>query len=340
MNKWYNAAGADSDIVFSSRVRLARNLSDYPFPNKMTLEQKCEVIQKVSDVIMSPSSPYSDKFRFYDMDKISHMEALAMVERHLISPEFAQNGQGRALIVSEDESVSVMINEEDHIRIQALCAGFDPNRAYRAAEEIDTLLSSALKFAFDERMGYLTECPTNLGTGMRASAMIHVPALENIGAIANLGSTVSKIGLTMRGTFGEGSRVIGSLYQISNQITLGISEKNAIENLSGIVSQIAARERQARNDLDHDLLEDMVFRSYGILQNARLISGEEFLEQASNVRLGIGMGLITETEMQALDSLIIECQAASLQYKAGGALEADARDKLRARTVREALGRG
>lgn len=337
MSKWYCAAGHDSDVVFSSRIRLARNLEGYPFPNKMDLSQKCEVIQKVSDALMSEGSPYYNKFRFYDMDKISHVEALSLVERHLISPDFAQNGQGRALLLNDDETISIMINEEDHIRIQVLCAGFELDKCYAVANDIDCTLERQLKFAFDEKLGYLTECPTNLGTGMRASAMIHVPALENIGALSSLSGTVSKIGLTMRGTYGEGSKIYGSMYQISNQITLGISEKSAIESLCGIINQIAVRERQARNEFDADRLEDAVFRSYGILKNARLISGEEFLKQMSNVRMGVGMGLITETDMAKVNSLIIECQPASLQYKAGGSLDADARDKLRARTVRESL---
>lgn len=337
MNKWYNFSGENSDVVFSSRVRLARNLEGYPFPNKMTLDQKCEVVQKVCDVLLSDDSPYHDKFHFYDMDKISHVQALSMVERHLISPDFAQNGQGRALLLNEEENISIMINEEDHIRIQALTAGFDLNSVYAAADEIDRWIEQRLKIAFNDKLGYLTECPTNLGTGMRASAMLHVPALENIGALSSLSSTISKIGLTMRGTFGEGSKIYGSMYQISNQITLGISEKNAIENLTGIINQISARERQARNELDRDNLEDAVFRSYGILKNARLLSSEEFLQQVSNVRLGVGMGIITETQMPKVNELLIECQPATLQYKAGGALDSDARDKLRATTVREKL---
>lgn len=337
MNKWYNFSGENSDVVFSSRVRLARNLEGYPFPNKMTLDQKCEVVQKVCDVLLADGSPYHDKFHFYDMDKISHVQALSMVERHLISPDFAQNGQGRALLLNDEENISIMINEEDHIRIQALTAGFDLNSVYAAADEIDRWIEQHLKIAFNDKLGYLTECPTNLGTGMRASAMLHVPALENIGALSSLSSTISKIGLTMRGTFGEGSKIYGSMYQIPNQITLGISEKNAIENLTGIINQISARERQARNELDRDNLEDAVFRSYGILKNARLLSSEEFLQQVSNVRLGVGMGIITETQMPKVNELLIECQPATLQYKAGGSLDSDARDKLRATTVREKL---
>lgn len=337
MSKWYESAGGESDVVFSSRVRFARNLSGYPFPNKMTLQQKCEVIQKVSDVLMNESSPYCDKFRFYDMDKISHIEALSMVERHLISPDFAQNGQGRALLLNEDETVSIMINEEDHIRIQVLVAGLGFDKVYAVADEIDRELERHLDFAFNDKLGYLTECPTNLGTGMRASAMLHIPALESIGALGQLSGTISKIGLTMRGTFGEGSKIIGSMYQISNQITLGISEMNAFENLEGIIKQISARERQARNDLDRDRLEDAVFRSYGILKNARIMNSEEFLNNASNVRMGVGMGIISETPMENINKLIIECQPASLQYSAGGSLDYDARDKLRATTVREKL---
>ena len=337
MCKWYLQPGEQKDVAVSSRIRLARNLKDMPFPNKMTPEQKYDVIQKVSDALLQSGDPVAADYRFIDMDKISRNEAYAMAERHLISPDFAENGQGRALLLNTDESVSIMINEEDHIRIQVLAAGLQLEQAYQKAEQIDTLLEQRLQFAFDTNLGYLTECPTNLGTGMRACVMVHIPALEAMGTVSQLANTISKIGLTMRGTYGEGSEVKCAMYQISNQITLGISEKAAIDNLSAMIKQILARERQARQGIDHDKLEDMVFRALGLLRSARMISGDEFLGLASKLRLGIGMGIITEVPIETVDALILTCRPASLQSEAGGALDAESRDKLRARKVRQQL---
>ena len=337
MNKWYMNDGSERDIVVSSRIRLARNLNGYPFPNKMTSEQKYEVIQKVSDAITKSRSKWKNKFVFYDMDKISRINAYSMVERHLISPDFAENGQGRAALITEDETVSIMINEEDHVRIQVLTSGLELKTAYKIANEIDSLLDKSLNFAFDSELGYLTECPTNLGTGMRACAMLHIPALETMGAINPLGNTISKIGLTMRGTFGEGSTVKCSMYQLSNQVTLGISESSAIENLENMTKQIIARERQARSGIDRDKLEDMAYRAWGVLSSARMISSAEFLNLADKLRLGIGMEIFDKIGLEVIDELIMICQPASLQVKAGGALDEETRDKLRARTIRETL---
>ncbi len=336
-DKWYNRSGPERDVVVSSRIRLARNLKGYPFPNKMTSEQKYEVIQKVSDALLKTESEWSGKFVFYDMDKISRIKAYSMAERHLISPEFAENGQGRALLVTEDEQISVMINEEDHIRIQVLSAGLSLKEAYKTAEKIDALLDQTLEFAFDPELGYLTECPTNLGTGMRACAMLHIPALETMGAVDPLNNTISKIGLTLRGTFGEGSRVRCSMYQLSNQVTLGISEQAAIENLETMTGQVVARERQARAGIDRDKLEDMVYRAYGLLSSARMLSSAEFSDLGSKLRLGAGMGIFDKAPIETIDELILTCQPASLQQQAGGALDEETRDKLRARTVREKL---
>lgn len=337
MTKWYQNSGADRDIAVSSRIRLARNLKDFPFPNKMTPEQKFAVIQKVSDAILKSNSEWAHKFKFYDMDKISRISALSMVERHLISPDFAENGQGRALLISDDETVSIMINEEDHIRIQVLSAGLELKSAYDIAAEIDSLLDCSLEFAFDKELGYLTECPSNLGTGMRACVMLHIPALSSMGAVAPLTNTISKIGLTLRGTFGEGSKVRCSMYQLSNQVTLGISESSAIENLQTMTKQIIARERQARSEFDRDKMEDIVYRAWGLLSNARIMSSAEFLDLADKLRLGIGMELFDCTDIIAIDELIMLCQPATLQEKAGGVLDDETRDKLRARTIREKL---
>ena len=337
MSKWYFENGADRDVAVSSRIRLARNLAGFPFPNKMTAEQKFEVIQKVSDALMKTENRFNNEFQFFDMDKISRVQAYSMVERHLISPDFAENGQGRALLITKDEKVSIMINEEDHIRIQVLSSGLELKKAYEVADEIDGILDLSLEFAFDKELGYLTECPTNLGTGMRAGVLLHIPALDSVGAVNALNSTISKIGLTMRGTHGEGTKVRSSMYQLSNQVSLGISEQSAIDNLQTMTLQIIGRERQARAGIDRDRLEDTVYRAWGLLTNARMINSVEFLDLASKVRLGVGMEIIDLADIAKIDELIIICQPASLQVAAGGNLDDETRDKMRARTIREQL---
>lgn len=337
INKWYDISGEQSDVVVSVRVRFARNLSNYPFPNKMNLQQKNEVINKVSDAVLKSNSTDFNDFKLINMDKISKIEAYSMVERYLISPEFAEKPEGRALLLKNDESVSIMINEEDHIRIQVMSCGLSFTEAFDIATKIDTLIEGNVTYAFDKNLGYLTECPTNLGTGMRASAMLHIPALEMIGAISQLSNTISKVGLIMRGTYGEGSKAKCSLYQISNQITLGISEITAIENLQGIVNQIIDRERKARKSIEQNSLHDAVFRSFGILKYARLLTSSEFMELISRVRLGVGMGLIQDVSVETINNLILNCQSASIQNSCGKSLEVQDRDKLRADIVREKL---
>lgn len=337
MLKWYMREGEQSDVVVSVRVRLARNIEGYPFPNQMSPEQKQKVIDAVSDAVLSGNSVIAQDFSRIDMDSISRARAISMAEQHLVSPDFAEHGQGRALLLKNDESVSIMINEEDHIRIQVMMSGLSFKEAYDTATKIDTLCEGNLRYAFDQNLGFLTECPTNLGTGMRASVMLHLPALEAMDTIGQLAATVSKLGLTLRGTYGEGTNAQCSMYQLSNQITLGISEQAAIENLQNITNQIIERERQARNSMERDQLEDTVYRALGLLSFARMISGDEFMKLISRVRLGVGMGMISGISLSKINELLWSCQAATLQDNAGTSLEADARDKLRAKILREKL---
>jgi protein arginine kinase len=339
MLKWYQTEAPENDVAVSVRIRFARNIEGYPFPNIMTAEQKQAVINDVSKAILEGNSAIADDFKLFYMDKISRTKAFSMAEQHLISPDFAQNGQGRALLLNSDESVSIMINEEDHIRIQVMAAGLSFKKAFDTANKIDTLCESNLRYAFDKNLGFLTECPTNLGTGMRASVMLHLPAIEAMGTIGQLAATVSKLGLTLRGTYGEGSGAKCSMYQLSNQVTLGISETEAIENLQNITNQIIERERQARGSMDKEQLEDNVYRALGLLSFARLLSGDEFMNLISRVRLGVGMGIIKDVTLEKITELIWSCQAATLQETAGVSLDSEARDKLRAKTVRENLFR-
>ncbi len=333
--KWYQQSGTDGDVVVSTRVRLARNLTHMPFPAGMTAEQREEVIGRIFEAFPSDGS---GAFSCIRMTALSEWEALSMVERHLISPNFTAHPEGEALLLSPDESVSVMIGEEDHVRIQAMHAGFALDEAFTASNCWDDFLDARLHFAFDDRLGYLTQCPTNLGTGMRASVMLHLPALQEKGVIQQLANTVSKLGLTIRGMYGEGSRSEGAMYQLSNQVTLGITEQEAIENLKSIVAQIVKEERGYREQLRATpALEDRVYRSLGILQNARLLSGKEFMSLISHVRMGAAMNILTSVDLNRISHLMIEAQPAALMQQAGCELEPAERDKRRAALVRERL---
>ena len=275
------------------------------------------------------------KLRFIEMNNIPEIEIGAMVERHVISPDFANNCHNRAIAISDDESISIMIGEEDHIRIQVVVAGFALEEAYSIADSLDTALGNHLGFAFDNNLGFLTECPTNIGTGLRASVMLHLPVCEGKGDIASISDAAGKIGLTVRGIYGEGSKAKASLYQISNQITLGISEKSAIENLNIIAKQIIDREKQARTLLNRIELEDSVMRAFGTLKYARLVDTEEFLKLISLIKLGINEGIIDNDEISPI-RLLVEAQPYMLmkKYSVSGSTE---RDETRAKMVREIL---
>ena len=243
MSKWYVDKGEQGDIVLSTRVRLARNLEEYPFPCRLDTAGKIKVNEKVRDTLLSCVPELG--LHYVTMDSLSREQAISLAERHLISPEFASVREGRALMLTEDETVGIMLCEEDHIRVQVMKSGLALMDCYVLADKIDSALDKKLNFAFDERLGYLTQCPTNLGTAMRASVMLHLPALRRSGQLSVLSSTISKLGLSLRGAYGEGRESRGDIYQLSNQITLGITEQAAIENLQSITRQLVTQERAA-----------------------------------------------------------------------------------------------
>ena len=333
-NRWYLGVGEQSDIVVSTRIRLARNLNEYPFPNKLNTKSRTALNNIIKDAVES-----DNKFdlRFVEMKSLARFEAASMAERHIISPEFASDADGRALLISKDEDICIMLNEEDHIRIQIMKSGFALDEAYAVADEIDDLLGSKLEYAFDERIGYLTQCPTNLGTGMRASVMLHLPALTMNGQIHKLINTISKLGLTFRGAFGEGTKATGDMYQLSNQITLGISEEFAIRNLKAITLQLCANERAAREELLKSIdTEDAIYRAYGTLKWARLLSTQELMDNLSLVRLGSVAGKIS-VPIETLNELMISMQPASINVMAAQKLDEKERDTIRATKVRNRL---
>lgn len=336
--KWYEKAGKESDVVISTRVRLARNLADMPFPSRMTPDQKAAVERRVRDAILSGNSAIASDFDFVQMDDLSNEQAVSLVERHIVSPEFIANAKGRGFLISKDERISIMVNEEDHVRIQVLHEGLALSEAAEMADRIDTLLNESLRFAFDSELGYLTQCPTNLGTGMRASVMLHLPALTENGAMSRISTNLSKLGLVIRGTYGEGSNVIGAMYQLSNQITLGLSEKEAVENLQNITMQLISEERKTRASLSKNInVQDKVGRSAGVLKNARLLSCDEYMKLISNVRFGIAEKLLSGITLEDIHTLTVAVQPATMAAAHGSNLSAGQRDILRADEVRKAL---
>ena len=320
--------------MISSRIRLARNIKGIPFTGRMTVEQKKAVCTKVKEVA---SAIPGYKFEYIDMENVTAIQAGSMVEEHLISVEFANNREGEGLLLDRKHNVSVMINEEDHLRIQVLGRGEKLATLYETASEIDDALDEKLHFAFSEKLGYLTHCPTNLGTGLRASVMMHLPALHESGLINKIINTVSQVGLTVRGMYGEGSEPAGCVYQVSNQITLGISEKDTIERLEDIVRQIARNEAALREKmLENISIEDRVFRSYGIAREARIMSSQEFMKLMSDIRLGIEGGLLN-LDTKVLDELCIKVQPYTLMLYGGEGMEIRQRDIKRAEIVRDKL---
>lgn len=334
MSSWYIGKAPQDDIVVSTRIRLARNVAGIPFPSRMSDEQRCKLYERVKNVISESNTPFAKTLKFIDMKNVPDIEKYAMVERHIVSPEFIKDDSARSVILSEDESISIMIGEEDHIRIQVIYGGLQLEKAYDTAVQLDTLLCDGLNFAFDEQLGFLTECPTNLGTGLRASVMLHLPMTEECGSMQTIAESINKIGFTVRGMYGEGSRSKASLYQISNQITLGISEKNALDNLKVIAMQLIEKERSRRSNIQKIKIEDICMRAFGILSNARMISCDEMMKLLSEIKLGMGMGIIKE-EIEPI-RLIIEGQLYMLMRRFGLS-EAAESEIYRATMLRDAL---
>lgn len=336
ITKWYELAGTDSDIAVSTRVRLARNFKDIPFPNRMTTEQARTVLDKVSEKMLGSAGGI--EFRLVDMS--SRNEAETLVERHLISRELASADRPRGVILSRDDSVSVMINEEDHLRIQIMGSGFCLEDCLNRAESIDKLLEEGETMAFDGKRGYLTSCPTNLGTGLRAGVMLHLPALTESGAIRSIISSAEKLGFAVRGLYGEGTKAIGAMYQFSNQLTLGMTEADTVSRLSEAVKNIIAQERAARINMSSEnptALEDKVWRAAGTLWAARLMTSEEAMPLLSDLRLGVSMGLIKGITIEKINRLQWEAGPASIAELLGETATPSLRDKKRAELMRQAV---
>ena len=327
-----------SNVVMLTRIRLARNLKNYPFPCRLNTAGKNEVCEKIIDAVKNCNSPLADDLEVFYIKDLTEPQRIALVEKHLASPEFVSDSSGRAIILSKDRTMSIMLNEEDHIRLQILKKGFDLEAAYDIADKLDTLLDENLEFAFDEKLGFLTQCPTNLGTGMRASIMLHLPALKHSNAISRIAGNLQKLGLTIRGTYGEGSEPKGAMYQLSNQVTLGISEKSAVENLKNIANQLVTQELQAQKRIADSIeAQDKISRSLGVLKSARLMTCDEAMELLSNVRFGITAEVLNSVSIDTVDELINDIQPATMMVEKGEKISPRDRDILRANILKEKL---
>ena len=338
MSKWYQKSGQEGDVVISTRIRLARNLREYPFPVRMNARQREEVDARAKEAILASNSAMSSMFECVDLTGFSKESLVSLVEHHLASPDLIADPSNRGLILSKDQEISIMINEEDHLRIQVLKEGMQLEEAFAMADRLDTLLNERLNFAYDDELGYLTQCPTNLGTGLRASLMMHLPGLQESGMLGRINANLNKLGFVLRGLYGEGTQAAGAVYQLSNQVTLGLSEKDALKNLSGIADQLIRQEREARKKMAEDITaQDKVARALGILRSARVLSSGEFMNLISYVRFGAAEGLCGEISLDTINALIIEAQPATLACAAGSSLSPQARDIRRAELVRTAL---
>lgn len=340
ISPWMKDDGPDSDIVLSSRIRLARNIKEYTFPILATIDEAKLLVQHISSNLTKDEYNTVGRLELLLMDDMKPNEKRVLVEKHLISPHLAEESKSGAVLLNDEESVSIMINEEDHLRIQCLFSGFQLSEGLVLASGIDDWIEEKLNYAFDEKRGYLTSCPTNVGTGLRASVMMHLPALVLTQQLNRILPAINQLGLVVRGIYGEGSEALGNLFQISNQITLGKTETDIVEDLRGVVMQLIQQERSARESLLQSSkihLMDRVWRSYGILANSRIIESKEATQRLSDVRLGIDLGLINGISGNILNELMILTQPGFLQQYAGEILSPEGRDIRRATLIRERL---
>ena len=336
--EWLRGTGKESDIVISSRVRLARNVAGYPFLSRANLKQRKEIESLLRKTIIERN--IARDVSYVNLNQATAVDKLFLVERHLISKEHAEGEGERGVAFGKSETVSLMINEEDHLRIQVIRSGFELKNTWDTIDEIDNILGESLNFAFSSRFGFLTACPTNVGTGMRVSVMMHLPALGMTKHIEKVFNAVGKLGLVVRGLYGEGTKVAGDLYQISNQFALGKSEKEILSIIESVTPRITSYERMARKTLvleSKDQLEDRIWRSYGMLKAARMITSEEILQLLSQVRMGVNIGLIDDIEMQTLNELFVLTLPAHLQKLQGCELDSEQRNVIRASYVRKRL---
>ena len=336
--EWLRGEGPHHQVVISSRVRLARNLRSRPFPGWAKKAERTSILELVRPRV-EELPEMQDSFS-ESLQDLSALDRQVLVERHLISREHAAKGVGSAVVINRRQTLSIMINEEDHLRMQSIRSGLQLKQAFKLVDKIDSALESKLEFAYDPRLGYLTACPTNVGTGMRASAMLHLPGLVLSELINQVIQAVSKIGLAVRGLYGEGTEAMGNLFQISNQTTLGEREDDIINRLSKVIETIIEKEHDARQVLlqkKPNMLSDQIGRAYGVLTYAHAMASKEALNLLSIIKLGVDLGAFPEERRFSIDELFIETQPAHLQKTSQQKLNAEERDHLRAQIIRERL---
>jgi protein arginine kinase len=340
LGEWLRGTGPEADVVVSTRIRLARNLAHFPFTSRATPAQKAETEIKVRDAIskadLAPHAP-----EYVNVAGLPALDRLFLVERQLISRELANVLEGpRGVAFDSRESVSIMVNEEDHLRLQVMRSGLALDEAWGEIDKVDDAIEGRLTYAFHEHFGYLTACPTNVGTGMRASVMLHLPALGITKQIEKVFKALQKINLVVRGLYGEGSRASGDLYQISNQVTLGRSEQRVLTEIREVITMILQYERQARQVLVRERKQDeqnRIARAIGTLSSATMITSEETMELLSAVRLGVHLNLLDDLPPTTVNQLFIHTQSAHLQKLMGTALDGEERNAARARYLRNKL---
>ena len=335
---WMTGGQGEHGAVLTSRIRLARNLRRQPFPGWAKRDQRAAALDLMRPAV--EALPAMKGAFSHELGDLTSVQKQVLVERHLISREHAARGDGSAAVIERRQTFSLMLNEEDHLRMQAIRPGLQLTAAFNALSELDTELENSLEFAFDPTLGYLTTCPTNLGTGLRASAMLHLPGLVLSDQIGQVLQAVNKIGLAVRGLYGEGTESLGNLYQISNQSTLGESEETIIRRLERVISQVSSHEQNAREKLledDPEMVSDKIGRAYGVLRHAHIIDSKEALNHLSLLRLGGTLGFFPVETVMLCDSLLMDIQPAHLQLHSGRKLSPEERDSIRAEIVRSRL---
>jgi protein arginine kinase len=338
-SEWLKGTGPHSDIVISSRIRLARNLDKFPFPHWASKKQSEEVLQAV--VAAVAKIDYLNNTTVFTLAEMDNVDKQFLVERHLMSNEHTQKTNSKAVIIDAEEVLSVMVNEEDHLRVQVMQSGFNLYEAFNIINRIDDSLGKELPFSFLSEWGYLTACPTNTGTAMRGSVMLHLPALVMTRQINKVLAAIAKLSFTTRGLYGEGTQASGNFFQISNQVSLGLSETEIIENINGLIRQIIEQENFARQAIlaqNRAMLEDRINRSLGILKSAYIISSQETIELLSMVRLGCDLGIVNKLiDRRTINELFIVIQPAHLQKIENKKLNSQERDAKRAEIIRSRL---
>ncbi len=335
---WMNGEGEESLVVLSSRVRMARNIAGTKFPTSADRETREKVLEYFDSAVKK--SEFLRRGKFYRVEGIERDDSSFLVERHLISPTMIGHLESSGVYIGSSDQVSIMINEEDHLRIQAITAGLEMDRSMELAAQYDNEIGRLLEYDYDSDFGFLTACPTNVGTGLRASVLIHLPGLVLIREIDNVIQKIAKMGLAVRGFYGEGTDVLGNLFQISNQTTLGKSESDIVEDVQRVARIIISDEATARERLKEEAgnqISDKIWRAYGILKNARVLTPDEVMNLLSAIRLGIAMGIIDFLSISTINEILLLSQPAHLIKHYGGDINPEEMDVLRARIVREKL---